>query len=197
MEEEIQLSKLIVDEGKDFGSAEVNISFPHYEFIFEDEDVEGVKKLHQIMENLEIKEKLGEAIIWEHYFEEGIFFKKTKEFWIITNYRIMYGNYKTDVFLQVPLKYVDVVVMNSHSSFQSTGTGYGVAMPGSLAFGVGVMNRQGTSQRIGDLTFILEGQVILEFTNVADPTGVKNLINQVKKQMNSKSTKKLASIKSV
>ena len=186
MEEEIQLSKLTVDESKPHGSAEVVISFPHYDFTLEDEDVEGVKKLHQIMKDLEIKEEIGEAIIWEHYFEEGIFFKKTREYWIITNYRIMVGNYKTDVFRQVPLKYVDVVVMNSHSSFQSTGYGYGVAIPGSLGLGVGVMNRQGSSQRIGDLTFILNGQVILEFPNVYDPTGVKNLINQVKKQMSKK-----------
>jgi len=109
----------------------------------------------------------------------------------LTNYRVIYGNNKTDEFTQVPLKYVDVVVMNSHSTFQSTGIGYGGAMPGSLTLGVGVMNRRGVSQRIGDLVFVLEGQIVLEFTNVADPTGIKSLINQVKKQMNSKSTKKI------
>ena len=191
MSEEIQLSKLTVEEDGVPDFAKVNISLPNYKFTIEDEDVEGVKKLHQIMKSLTIKKELGEAIIWENYFEEGIFFKKTTEFWIITNYRVIYGNNKTDEFTQVPLKYVDVVVMNSHSTFQSTGIGYGGAMPGSITLGVGVMNRRGISQRIGDLVFVLEGHIVLEFTNVADPTGIKSLINQVKKQMNSKSTKKI------
>jgi len=194
MEKEIQLSKLtVIDTGEP--GAEVSISLPNYEFKFEDEDAEGVKKLHQIMISPTIKEELGEAIIWEHYFEEGIFRKKTSEFWIITNYRVMCGNYKTDVFVQIPLKYLDVVVMNLHGVFQSQGIAYGGAIPGGLALGVGVMQRSGKSIRIGDLVFIVGGQILLEFNKVFDPNGVNKLVNQVKKQMFGKIT--LTSMKKV
>ena len=172
---------IVDNEGPD--SVTINLQLPEGNIMLHDNDVELVKKLNQILCDPDIKSELGEQIIWNSNFEEGIFWRKIRICWIITNYRVIYSDFKTGEFVQIPLKYLDVVVMNSHSSFQSEGFAMGAAMPGSLAIGAGVMQRKGTSIREGDLVFIVDGQVLLKFFNVFDPNGVKNLVNQVKKQM--------------
>jgi len=180
---DIKLTDLTIVDNEEPDSVTINLQLPEGNITLHDNDIEFTKKLNQILCDPDIKSELGEQIIWNSNFEEGIFWRKIRLSWIITNYRVIYSNFKTGEFLQIPLKYLDVVVMNTHSAFQSQGFAMGAAMPGSLAIGAGMMQRKGTSVRVGDLVFIVDGQVLLKFSNVFDPSGVKNLINQVKKQM--------------
>jgi hypothetical protein len=95
----------------------------------------------------------------------------------------MHANTETGAVIQLPLKYIDVVVMNARNDYNSEGVGAFVAVPASIASGMGFSRRRGSSRRIGDLVFIMNGQIFLIFDNVFDPIGVKQLIYQVKKQI--------------
>lgn len=164
------------------GLAKITITIDSYEMqLYEDENY--ARKIGTIMETGDVKEELGEAILWYHEVKKGWFIPKTKEIRLITNYRIMKHDMETDKAIQLPLKYVDAVVMNSRSDYQSQGVGVFVGVPASISSGMGFLQRRGTSRRIGDLVFLLNGQVLLTFNNVFDPAGVKQLIYQVKKQM--------------
>lgn len=142
---------------------------------------EYTHKLERIMESVTVKTELGETVLWHHRVKG--FFGGTKRDWLITNYRVIFIDYKANQVLQLPLKYVDVVVMNARSDYQSEGVGVFVGVPASIASGMGFLRRQGSSRRIGDLVFLLNGQILLAFCNVLDPSGVKRLIEQVKRQL--------------
>lgn len=144
---------------------------------------EYARRMSTIMESLDTKQELGEMILWGHLINKGLIRKRTREMWIITNYRVMYVSYDKDEAIQLPLKYIDVVVMNTRSDYYGEGMGAFAAVPGGITAGMGYLRRRGTGRRIGDLVFILAGQILITFSNVIDPVGVKQLIYQVKKQM--------------
>jgi hypothetical protein len=145
------------------------------------DDKQYTQKLENIMESVTVKEELGEMVLWGHTVKS--FFGKVKQHWIITNHRIMFIEYKTNQAIQLPLKYIDVVVMNARTSYNSEGVGVGAFVPASISLGMGFLERRGTSRKVGDLAFMLNGQVLLVFSDVIDPGGVKQMIYQAKKQM--------------
>lgn len=148
------------------------------------DDKEYAQRIGTIMESWGVKEELGETILWGHVVQSRRFFKvKTKELWIITNHRVMHVNNEIEDVIQLPLKYVDVVVMNARNDHYSEGVGAFVGVLASISSGMGFLQRRGTSRRIGDLVFLLNGQILIRFFNVFDPTGVKQLIYQVKRQL--------------
>jgi len=85
--------------------------------------------------------------------------------------------------IQAPLKYVDIAVTEQHSITESRGMAYGAGLPGSIAIGAAVIQRTSNSRRFGTLNFVFNGGTHLEFFNVFDPVGVRQLIKIVKKQM--------------
>lgn len=148
------------------------------------DDKEYSQKINTIMESASIKEELGETVLWYNILEERKMFRvKTKELWIITNHRVLQIDGKRGAVIQLPLKYVDIVVVNARTDYQSEGVGVFVGVPASIASGMGFLQRKGSSRRIGDLVFLLNGQILLIFNNVLDPSGVKRLIDQAKRQM--------------
>ena len=126
------------------------------------------------LDNGLLNEEFGENLLWKAEEKKGLF-KKPKTY-MITNYRIQYLDSDKE-FLQMPIKYLDIVVMNSHRESSRNGVG-------AFASGMGGFVSSGESVTVGDVNFLVQGNILLTIPNVIDPTGLKSLINQVKKQMN-------------
>jgi len=149
-----------------------------------DSEREQEEKINIIMNNgFNLQEKLGEKPFWYFEWLGGIFSKKVEEIWAISNYRVMKMDFVERRFIQAPLKYVDIAVTDQHSITESRGMAYGAGLPGSIAIGAAVIQRTSNSRRFGTLSFILNGGIHLQFFNVFDPVGVRQLIKTAKKQM--------------
>ncbi|MEK0329587.1 MAG: hypothetical protein QQN59_07605, partial [Nitrosopumilus sp.] len=74
------------------------------------------------------------------------------------------------------------VVMNSHRVISRTGIGGYTSL--TKGMGIGIMKSSGKSVSIGDVNFLHNRENILTIYNVADPSGFKSLVNQLKKSMN-------------
>jgi len=141
-------------------------------------------KIQKIMDGgFKLQTELGEKPIWHFEWVDGMFSKSIQEIWSISNYRVLKMDVRIGRLIQVPLKYVDVAVTNVQSIGQSRGVAYGAGMPGTIAMGVAVMNRVYKSARFGILNFIADGGIALQFHNILDPNGVKQLVKTVQKQM--------------
>lgn len=164
-------------------TAIINFDFPNNDFQIE-EEFEFAQKINKIMTGgIEFHEELGEKIIYYYEWKGGFFRRRLEGFWAITNYRVISLKLNEDELIQIPLKYVDIAVTDSHNISQSNSVGYGVGLPGSIALGMGAISRKGVSIRIGNLNFIFNGGIVMQFQNIPDPTGIKQLVYAVKKQM--------------
>jgi len=167
---------------QNFQNTEIKQQFPTYPI--HSSDVEFENKINKIMSGgFVLREDLGENPFWYFEWLGGIFTKKIEEIWAISNYRVMKMNFFEKRFIQAPLKYVDIAVTDQHTISESRGVAYGAGMPGSIALGAAVIQRTSKSQRFGTLSFILNGAIHLQFFNVFDPVGVRQLIKTVKMQM--------------
>jgi hypothetical protein len=98
----------------------------------------------------------------------------------ITNIRIFQHNVETGQFVQVALKdQLDAVVLNARRDSQSMGGGSFVYS----GMGAYMGYRTGVSQTVGDVTILKEGKILMTLKNVAHPSGVKQLINTIKREM--------------
>ena len=156
-------------------------SIPCYQIEPEENQEEKINKI--MNGGFTLQETLGEKPIWYFEWLGGIFSKSVEEIWVVSNYRVMKMNFFENRLIQVPLKYVDVAVTEQHSVTESRGMAYGAGLPGSIAIGAAVIQRTSNSRRFGTLNFVFNGGTHLEFFNVFDPVGVRQLIKIVKKQM--------------
>ena len=115
-------------------------------------------------------------MLWQRNLRRGILHKKVIIAERITNMRIVQYNVETKKIVQVPLVWnPDVIV--SGSSRRSHSQGYGLYGGGAF-----VGDRTGISQSIGDVVIMKNGKICARLRNVADPQGVKQLINTLKKE---------------
>jgi len=143
-----------------------------------EEKKDVAQKIGKIMAGLDIKKELGENVLWNAEKKEGFLGKKLT-LYILSNYRIICASEEKQISL--PLKYVDIVVLNSHRAMARTGIGGFTAL--GRGIGIGAMQSTGKSVTIGDVNFLFQGDILITIPNVTDPAGLKNLVTQVKKQM--------------
>lgn len=141
-----------------------------------------IRKLADILNSPRIKEEMGEQLVAEYEMSEGLIFRKTTS-WYVTNYRIFCLNEELNSLTQIPLKYVEIVIRNSHTFSERTGAIAGGFVGGFMPVGMGFTQGQSTSNRIGDINIVFNGQVIMIIPSVQDPTGLKQLLYQIKKQI--------------
>ena len=139
------------------------------------------ERLTEIMNNYDLSSKYGESLLWSAEEKQGIFKKPINHY--ITNYRIFSLNMDTGSGIQLPLKHMDIVVMNSHRVSKRTGIGGYTSL--TRGMGIGGMQSSGKSATIGDINVIFQGQILTVIPNVLDPNGLKNLVTQIKKNYDS------------
>ena len=140
------------------------------------------RKLATILDSPRIKEEIGEQLIANYELKTGLIFKKTTS-WYVTNYRIFSLNEEQNSLTQFPLKYVDIVVNNTHSVSERNGAIVGGMVPGFMYAGMGFTQGQSMSKRIGDVNFLVNGQILMIIPEVVDPNGLKQMLIQIKKQI--------------
>lgn len=142
-------------------------------------------KLAQILGSPRIKEELGEQPLASFEKTSGIIFRK-KMRWFVTNYRIILTDEIEGRIIQIPLKYVDISITDSHSVSERHGAIAGGATPGFIYAGMAFTQGQSTSRRIGHVSFIFNGQVLITIPDIIDPVGFKQLLYLIKKQIHGK-----------
>ncbi len=165
---------------KDENMIEISYSYEGKKIIIK-ERKDFAEKIGMIMaEGGGIREDLGENILWSGQEKSGLF-KRGKSY-IVTNYRIM--NIITDEkMIQMPLKYIDVVIMNTHRVSSRTGIGAFTSI--GMGIGIGGMQSYGKSVTIGDVNFLFQGNVLVTIPNIIDPNGLKSLVTLIKKKYDS------------
>ena len=159
--------KLTKDKDKFF---EIEFNIDGKIIVVEDKK-EIVERIGKIMSDVTIKQEFGENYLWQGESKDGIFSKPKKYY--LTNYRI--GCLFTDEKLvQIPIKYVDVVVMNTHRASSRNGIGGFISL--GKGIGIGGIQSSGKSVTIGDLNILFKGDVLITIPQVRDPVGLKNLI---------------------
>ena len=164
---------------KDENMIEISYSYEGKKIIIK-ERKDVAEKIAMIMaEGGGIREDLGENILWSGQEKSGLF-KRGKSY-IVTNYRIM--NIITgEKMIQMPLKYIDVVIMNTHQVSSRTGIGAFTSIGMGI---VGGMQSYGKSVTIGDVNFLFQGNVLVTIPNIIDPNGLKSLVTLIKKKYDS------------
>lgn len=138
------------------------------------------QRIVKILESDVSKGTFGEKLLWQGEEKQGVFKKPIMHY--ITNYRIVsYAENDDANYVVFPLNYVDVVIMNSHRTSSRTGIGGYTSL--TKGMGIGGFQSSGKSVTIGDLIFLCQGENVATICNVADPTGLKNMVNQLKKTM--------------
>ena len=128
----------------------------------------------------------GEEVVWSYVKTDGVFTKKATEVWAITNLRAIiyfFDNPDQSGYGYLTL-FDDVIVMNSHrtstshrmGSFSSSGR-YGMRV------GTGSSIGQSKSQTVGDVVFMKDGDDVLRFGGVADPSGIAKVAKSIKKSV--------------
>jgi len=144
------------------------------------EKSEIAKKIAAIMADSEIKGELGEKALWTGKEKSGFMKKPIEHF--LTNFRLLSFDPNEPKSVIIPLSYVDVVVMNSHRDSSRTGIGGYTAL--AKGMGIGGFKSSGQSVTVGDVNFLCQGEHLVTISNVVDPNGFKNFVNQLKKGMN-------------
>jgi hypothetical protein len=127
--------------------------------------------------------QLGEDFIWSFNIENGFIFKKPSILLAITNFRIFMFNFKTNkvtgLLLMSDLD--DIVVMNTHTDYNSTRVGnYGRIVKG---FWVSYGQTHGKRTPIGDIVFMSKGKSVITWQGLEDPNGLKKLVEALQKEL--------------
>src|ERR1700687_2290009 len=125
----------------------------------------------------------GEDFLWSYNIENGFIFKHVSTLLAITNFRIFMfdvkSNQVTGLLLMSDLD--DVVVMNTHTDYNSTRVGnYGRIVKG---FWVSYGQTQGKRTPIGDIVFMSKGRAVITWQGISDPNGLKKLAETLQKEL--------------
>ncbi len=148
------------------------------------DDPDYCRRIESIMSGEGIKSDLGETVLWKHNITQNSFFsKQVLQTWIISNFRVIKTDEKIHKATQLPLKYIEALVINQRRESQSQGTTVGAGVMSGIASGMAFSQRHGTSMTVGDLLFMFNGQVLITFDGISDPEGVQRLVYMIKKQV--------------
>ena len=148
------------------------------------DDPDYARRIESIMSGEGIKTDLGETVLWQHNITKNTFFsKEVLQTWIISNFRVIQIDEKTHKATQLPLKYIEALIINQRQVSESQGNMVGAGVVSDMASGMAFSQRHGTSMTIGDLVFMFNGQVLIVFDGISDPEGVRKLVYMIKKQI--------------
>jgi len=127
----------------------------------------------------------AEDLIWYDQNLSGIINKNLKVLFAVTNFRIILYDFENSKGSIIPLSQIDdVVVMNRRTVSDSVRTGTFVGGGRIRGFGgVSVSYGKGLSKVLGDLVFMVNGQDVMRWGSIADPTGVSRMIKSVIKEL--------------
>ena len=144
-------------------------------------------ELQRVQSSIPLDE--GERILWHKETTHGLVHKEVVMEEAVTNKRCLkYDTGSKQVVAQIGLTHwPEVVIMNLHRVNDSLGGGVFLTprmfgLPGLGGFGVYGGPRRGLLKVFGDISFLIEGKVIMTFENVKDPRGVKQLVEALKRQ---------------
>ncbi|HYB84655.1 MAG TPA: zinc ribbon domain-containing protein [archaeon] len=130
----------------------------------------------------------GERILWHKETTHGLVRKEVTMEEAVTNKRCLkYDAQTKNIVAQIGITHwPEVVIMNVHRVNDSLGGGVFLTprmfgLPG-LPFGVYGGPRRGNLKVFGDVSFLVEGKVVMTFENVKDPQGVRQLVEALKRQ---------------
>ena len=130
----------------------------------------------------------GERILWHKETTHGLVHKEVTMEEAVTNKRCLkYDAQTKNIVAQIGITHwPEVVIMNVHRVNDSLGGGVFLTprmfgLPG-LPFGVYGGPRRGNLKVFGDVSFLVEGKVVMTFENVKDPQGVRQLVEALKRQ---------------
>ncbi len=125
----------------------------------------------------------GEEVLWWYSVERGVFRKRLERYWFITNLRVCKFDYEEGNVEATPLKDLDVVVTEKEHTTSSQRIGMYTGKLENIVGIVGVGTSRTKSRTIGNLLFIREGRVLVKFTKISDPDGVKKLVEVLKRNL--------------
>jgi hypothetical protein len=129
----------------------------------------------------------GERILWHRDSTHGIIRKEVTLEEAVTNKRCMKYDVPNDkVLAQAGIESMpEVVVMNLHRVNDSLGGGIFLTprMPGLPGLPVGLYGgpRRGNLKVFGDISLMVNGNIVMTFENIKDPQGVRQLIQALKR----------------
>ena len=130
----------------------------------------------------------GERILWHKETTHGLLHKDVIMEEAVTNKRCLkYDTQTKNIVAQIGITHwPEVVIMNVHRVNDSLGGGVFLTprmlgLPG-LPFGLYGGPRRGNLKVFGDVSFLIEGKVVMTFENVKDPQGVRQLVEALKRQ---------------
>lgn len=119
----------------------------------------------------------NEQVLWKRTFSKGIIHRNPTFTEVITSERaLVLDDTLRSIVQACPLRNCIVVVTNTRRDSNQTRMGYGY---GGHYGSAGL----GTSHTIGDHQFLLNGNIVMTLHNIADPSGLKGLIEGVIKSM--------------
>jgi len=130
----------------------------------------------------------GETVLWHRDLTHGIIHKEVTVEEAVTNRRCLkFDATNKQVIAQVGIENnPEVVIMNMHRVNDSLGGGIFVTprMLGLpwLPFGAYGGPRRGNLKIFGDVSLMVNGNVVLTFENVKDPQGVRQIIQALKRE---------------
>jgi len=124
-----------------------------------------------------------EVELWSHREERGIFNKHLSKIFRITNLRVYVVDYELNKVIGTLMMsdLSDVVILNTRRMYNSQHVGgyssfaKGLGMSGGISRGIGVT--------VADVMFMIQGQPIIIWRGVIDPSGIRRLVLSVKKQI--------------
>ena len=139
----------------------------------------------QISSNIPLTE--GEKILWHRESTHGIIHKEVTLEEAVTNKRCLkYDVQNQKVTAQVGIENMpEVVIMNLHRVNDSLGGGIFLTprmlgIPG-LPLGLYGGPRRGNIKAFGDVSLMINGNIMMTFENVKDPQGLNQLIQALKR----------------
>jgi tetratricopeptide (TPR) repeat protein len=127
----------------------------------------------------------GEELLWSYVGEQGVFNKKARHLMAVTNFRAYVYHFEEHDWGNVLISTLDdILVMNSHRQSSSHRMGSFHAT-GRMGMSVGTHSSMGSSrsQTVGDVHFMKDGETIVTFGNVSDPSGIVKLVKSIQKQV--------------
>jgi hypothetical protein len=130
----------------------------------------------------------GETILWHRDSKHGLIRKEVTLEEAVTNKRCLkYDVQNRRIVAQVGIENVpEVVIMNVHRVNDSLGGGVFLTprilgMP-ALPFGLYGGPRRGNLKISGDVSFMVNGNVVMTFENVNSPQGLRQLVQALKRE---------------
>jgi len=130
----------------------------------------------------------GETILWHRDSKHGLICKEVALEEAVTNKRCLkYDVQNKRIVAQVGIGNVpEVVIMNVHRVNDSLGGGVFLTprmlgLP-ALPFGLYGLPRRGNLKISGDVSFVVNGNVVMTFENVNSPQGLRQLIQALKRE---------------